>query len=1080
MNTVFYLFCFLGIFVCNTGVLLAQNLEAWQTIEIVAVNKEEPRAAFMSYSSEEQADENLYESSPYYYSLNGTWKFNYADNFKKHPKEFYRPEFDVSKWANIKVPGNWEVQGFGVPIYVNHPYEFQPSNPQPPKLPENNPIGAYRHTFEFPKRWNKAEQQIFLQIGAVKSGVYVYLNGHKVGYSEDSKNPADFNITQYLVEGSNVLALEVYRWTTGSYLECQDFWRISGIERDVYLYAQPNLHIADFKVSSPLINDYKDGVFGLDVKIRNHNGEPANGVLNYELLDKNKNKIVSGQKSISVDANGKTEVKFAEIIKNVLPWTDETPNLYLLRINLAQSDTIIEYTSTRVGFRTYEIVGTKFLVNGKPVLIKGVNVHEHNQHTGHYVTESDLIHDFTLMKQNNINAVRNSHYPQQRRYYELCDELGIYVCDEANIESHGMGYGEKSLAKNSEWLVPHMDRVVNMYQRNKNYPSIAFWSLGNEAGNGVNFYKTYEYLKNIDGSRPVQSERALLDWNTDIYVPQYPSADYFSKSFDRPYIASEYAHAMGNSTGNLKELWQVIYENPDAQGGFIWDWIDQGLLVKNKSGSSYWAYGGDFGVNMPSDGNFLCNGIINPDRNPHPAMAEIKKCYQYVHFKPVDLTTGKISIENWHFFTNLENYNIIYKIFANEKEIKSGDISTSLLPRSALQNCQKSVKTIDILVEDIIPEIGMEYFLNFYVTTKKANGIIPENFTVATEQFKLPIVAPKNDRPIDTETVEIRAKEGIFTAKSKVFQFVFDQMRGMVTSYKVYGAEYIQNRFGLQPNFWRAPTDNDYGNHMPSRCQIWKNNSKNFKASASIVGSDKLKVIYTLEGGPAYTVSYKFYGSGEIKVTVQYDGVDLGGDMPEIPRIGMRLRLPIKLNNLTYFGRGPEENYCDRNWGTNIGYYQTTVEQEYYPYVRPQENGYKTDTRWLSLTDNVGKGLLIMTTDVTLPLSFSALRNSVEDFDSQESNRPYQWQNFSKNEIKNPLQAQNKLRKHTHVNDIIPRNFVELCIDYKQQGLGGDDSWGARPYPKYIMLAKNPALYEYVIVPINSKEEINKKISVTY
>ncbi len=1055
--------------------LFSQSKPEWQTVDVVAVNKEKPRASFMSYATQSQADNNRYEASPYYYSLNGTWKFNYVDDYKKRPEKFYEPAFDVSKWKDIKVPGNWEVQGFGTAIYVNHPYEFQPRNPQPPTLPEENPVGSYRRNFTLPKDWNPAEQQIFLQIGGIKSGTYVYINGQKVGYSEDSKNPADFNITKYLVEGNNVLALEVYRWSTGSYLECQDFWRMSGIERDVYLYAQPNVHIADFKVTSPLINNYKDGVFGLELQIKNNTSQTSQATVSYELLDKTKQQKSSGKQTISIPSTNLSTVNFTEIIKNALPWTDETPNLYLLRINVEQNNKITEYTSTRVGFRTYEIVGTSFLVNGKPVLIKGVNVHEHNENTGHYVTESDLINDFTLMKQNNINAVRNSHYPQQRRYYELCDEFGIYVCDEANIESHGMGYDERSLAKDAKWLTPHMDRVVNMYERNKNYPSIAFWSLGNEAGNGINFYETYNYLKKVDGSRPVQSERSLLDWNTDIYVPQYPSARNFEGQVDRPYIASEYAHAMGNSTGNFKDQWLAIYNNPDVQGGFIWDWIDQGILVKDKKGKSYWAYGGDFGVDMPSDGNFLCNGIVNPDRTPHPAMAEIKKCYQYVHFKPVDLKGGKVRIENWHYFTDLNQYDITYKIFANQKEIKTGNISTSLAPHSSLRNCSKSKKDIIVPISDIEPKAGCEYFINFYVSTRNATIGIPQNFVVATEQFKLPISTNVTSLPENKSSVKITKKGNVYTATAKAMQFVFDQQKGIVTSYKANGTEYVQSGFGLQPNFWRAPTDNDYGNGMPNRCQVWKQNGKNFKTEVN-AENNRLTVDYLLHDGLKYIVSYEFFDNGEVKVNAQYKGLDKGERMAEIPRIGMRFRVPATFDNLTYFGRGPEENYCDRNWGTNIGLYAGKVADQYYPYVRPQENGYKTDTRWFTLTDKNQKGLLIMTTNVDAPVSFSALNNTIEDFDSEESNHPYQWQNFSKTDKKDPAAAKNNLRKHTHVNDITPRNFVEVCVDYKQQGLAGDNSWGARPYRQYLISPKESFTYEYLIVPVKNSAEIAQRI----
>lgn len=577
-----------------------------------------------------------------------------------------------------------------------------------------------------------------------------------MGYSEDSKNPAEFLINKYLQPGKNVLTLKIFRWSTGSYLECQDFWRMSGIERDVFLWSQPKANIQDFRVVSTLDDTYTNGIFKLAVDLKNHTQETKNLMSGYDILDAKGNLVTSEANDIWVSPASPQTASFEYDLKNVAPWSAEHPNLYKLLMTIKEEGKVIEVVPFNVGFRRFEMKQidqvaedgkpyTVLLFNGQPVKFKGVNIHEHNPETGHYVTEELMRKDFELMKQNNINAVRLCHYPQDRKFYELCDEYGLYVYDEANIESHGMYYSLKkggTLGNNPEWLIPHMDRTMNMYERNKNYPSVTFWSLGNEAGNGYNFYQTYLYLKDKEinsMNRPVNYERALWEWNTDMYVPQYPSAEWLEeigrKGSDRPVAPSEYSHAMGNSSGNLWDQWKAIYKYPNLQGGFIWDWVDQGILEKDKNGREYYTYGGDYGVNAPSDGNFLCNGIVNPDRTPHPAMAEVKYAHQNIGFEAIDLANGLFRVTNRFYFTNLKKYMVHYSVTANNKVVRSGKVSLDIEPQAS--------KEFTVPVGNLKPQAGTEYFVNFNVTTVEKEPLIPIGHEIACDQFRLPIESPK-------------------------------------------------------------------------------------------------------------------------------------------------------------------------------------------------------------------------------------------------------------------------------------------------------------------------------------------------
>jgi beta-galactosidase len=1088
---------------CTQTTYASSDLPYWKDIQTVSVNREAPRSAFMTYADREQAATMKYEQSPYYQLLNGTWKFYYVDSYKQLPEDITSTT-RLDGWKDIQVPGNWEVQGFGTAIYTNHGYEFQPRNPQPPALPEQNPVGVYRREITVPADWDGRD--IYLHIAGAKSGCYVYVNGKEVGYNEDSKNPAEYLINDYLQPGKNVLTLKIFRWSTGSYLECQDFWRMSGIERDVFLYSQPKASVNDFRITSTLDDTYKNGIFRLAIDLKNHQTNTANLAVSYTLVDKDGKTVSESEQTVSVPSDKLSTVNFQQQLPDVQTWTSEAPNLYKLFMTVKENGKVTEVIPYHVGFRRIEIKeidqkagnGKNYvvlLVNGQPIKLRGVNIHEHNPETGHYVPEELMRKDFELMKRHNINTVRLCHYPQDRRFYELCDEYGLYVYDEANIESHGMYYDLRkggTLGNNPEWLKPHMYRTINMFERNKNYPSVTFWSLGNEAGNGYNFYQTYLWVKEADKdimNRPVNYERAQWEWNSDMYVPQYPSAGWLEqigqRGSDRPVAPSEYAHAMGNSTGSLWDQWKAIYKYPNLQGGYIWDWVDQGILTHDENGRPFWAYGGDFGTNMPSDGNFCCNGIVSPDRTLHPAMNEVKYAHQYVGFEPVDLSKGIFKVQNRYYFTNLKKYMITYQVKANDKVIRNGKVSLDIAPQESQE--------LTVNVNGLEPKVGTEYFVNFSVTTVEPEPLVPIGYELAHEQFRLPIEPVARTFATDGPALKCSTDGNLLKVSSSRLNFVFDKESGIVTSYKVKGTEYFDKGFGIQPNFWRAPNDNDYGSQEPKRLQIWKQSSKDFRvveATLDMDGKDAvLKATYLLAAGNLYIATYRIHPSGVVKADYTFTSTEMEANKTElseatlmatftpgndalrkessklvVPRIGIRFRLPVHMNQVTYFGRGPEENYIDRNNGTLVDLYKNTADNMYFPYVRPQENGHHTDTRWLSLGKK-GKGLTIYADNT---IGFNALRNSVEDFDGEEAtHRDYQWNNRDAEELKHDVAtAKNIKPRQTHINDITPRDFVEVCVDMKQMGVGGYDSWGAIPDPQYLLPANKEYQWGFTIVPM--------------
>ncbi len=1123
---------------------LSQELPYWKDLAVVSVNKQSPRTTFMSYTNAGSALSFQYEKSPYYYLLNGTWKFYFTDAYKKLPDNITDPGIDISGWSDILVPGNWELQGHGEAFYVNHPYEFNTYNPVPPVLPEDNPVGVYRRDIEIPADW--MGRDIFLHLAGAKSGVYVYLNGKEVGYSEDSKDPAEFLINPYIRAGKNVLTLKIFRWSTGSWLECQDFLRMSGIERDIFIWSQPKIAVRDFRVVSTLDDTYKNGIFKLGVDVKNTTTVPQNVSIKYELLDASGKTVTSGSKSLTVPQENTGVVSFDYTFNQVLTWTSEHPNLYKLLITTEQNGKVMEVVPFHVGFRRIEIKESDYIVkvkgrdgnltdrkarlfyvNGQPIKLKGANIHE-TIFRGHYIKPEEMKRNFELMKLNNINTVRLSHYPQDRKFYEMCDIYGLYVYDEANIESHGMYYtiyqddmrkgawghedGTKkgTLGHNPDFLQSHLSRIRNMFERNKNYPCVTIWSLGNEAGNGYNFYNGYALLKELDSKmmkRPVCYERALSEWNTDMIVPQYPSTAEFERQagilWDRPYVPSEYSHAMGNSNGNLSDQWKQIYKYPNLQGGYIWEWIDHAVQIKDKAGRDIWAYGGDFGENQPSDGNFVADGLISPDQNPHPAMSEVKYAHQNVAFEAVDPAKGDFQILNRFYFTNLKAYTVTYKVMENGKLLKKGVLPVNLEPQQST--------VVNIPVRDLKAKPRTEYFVDFEVLSKNAELLVPAGYVVAVEQFRLPVEGGKKEYKTSGPRLAVNTTSGdeITVSSSKV-KFVFNKKSGVVTSYQVDGQEYFEEGFGIQPNFWRGPTDNDYGSRMPYRLQIWKESSKNFQitgASAVEQGDNvRLSVVYRLPLGNDYLVNYLIYPSGVVNVDVKYNPADMKAEKLaegedertatesasgalararradtrlEIPRIGVRFRLPVTMDQVQYFGRGPEENYWDRHDGTLIGLYSSTASDLYYPYVRPQENGHHSDTRWVALNMKNGKGLLV---EADSTIGFNALHNSVEDFDSQESDVDYQWGNKSPEAIanKNYEQAKDYLPKQTHAADIHPRNFVEVCVDMRMCGLAGYNSWGDRPEPQYSLYANQEYRWGFTLIPIAKPQEALVKTGFRY
>ena len=1010
----------------------------------LGLNKEEPHATFTPFPAP-QAPLTAAPESPWRLSLNGPWKFHWSPKPADRPVDFWKPGYDVSAWKEIPVPSDWQFQGYDVPIYVNMTYEFA-RNPRPPFVPRDaNPVGSYRRTFRVPEGWNGMD--VILQFGAVKSFFYAWVNGHLLGFSKDSKTPAEWDVTPYLREGDNVLAVEVYRWSDGSYLECQDFWRLSGIERDVVLTAAPKVRIRDFFARPTLDPQYRDGRLELSVEVRN--GAPGRradaAAVRFTLYDGAGKKVLAGSRPVILEGKEHASADFSEVVKTPKKWSAETPHLYALVVELTDAGgRCREALSRRIGFRTAEVRDGRFLVNGAPVRLKGVNRHEHDPHTAHVISEESMRRDIALMKQSNINAVRTCHYPNDPRWYELCDEYGLYVVDEANIESHGMGYGARSLAKDPEWGPAHLDRVVRMVERDKNHPSVVIWSLGNEAGDGVNFEEAYRWLKKRDPSRPVQYERAELRPHTDIYCPMYASIEEIEKYAvskpSRPLIMCEYAHAMGNSTGNLQDYWSVIEKYDALQGGFIWDWVDQGYAAKNARGQSFWAFGGDFGPpDVPSDQNFCCNGLVGPDRTPHPALAEVKKVYQSVRFRALDLAAGKVEVADRYDFIGLDGFDLRWEVTADGRPLTSGVIER---PRVG----PGGTKALTIPLPKVQTQPGTEYFLTIHAVTRDASGLVPKGHALASEQFRLPWQAASAPSALSS-AAPLSLEDGPrgTVVAGRDFAVLFDKMTGALASFIFKGRELV--RSGPEPNFWRAPTDNDFGNGMPRRLAAWRRASlerelKSMTAAREAPDRVTVTVSFELAGLPvSHTVRYTISGDGGVLVANDF-APRAGAGLPELPRLGMRLAMPPGFDQVRWFGRGPQESYTDRKTAAFVGLYETTLAGEVCPYVAPQEYGTRSDVRWVTVRDKGGAGLLIVGQPL---LGFSALPYWPEDLTLES-------------------------RGAKHPPDVFRRDFTCLTLDMAQMGVGGDDSWGAPVHPEYTLRAK-AFRYSFRLRPVSKEDD---------
>ena len=1016
--------------------LRAQTLDpVIENPDVIQMNKLDARASFFAYETQELAHQNKIEKATNHLSLNGIWKFNWVKSPDQRPQDFYKENYDTSTWDDIKVPANWEVEGFGIPIYTNTEYPFAVTNPNPPDIPDGyNPVGSYKRTFDIPSNWNGKE--LFIHLGAVKSAFYIWINGKKVGYSQGSKLPAEFNLTNFVKQGENTIALEVYRWSDGSYLECQDFWRISGIERDVYLYARPKVHLADYFAKAGLANDFKDGTFDLAIELNSVVSKKQKGSVEVEIT-KNSETFYTSSLNFEITSNGKENINFNKTISSVKSWSAEKPELYNLNIIIKdKKGNVLEAVSRKIGFRTSEVKDGRYLMNGQPILFKGVNRHEHNADNGHVISKEEMLRDVQIFKENNINAVRTCHYPNDPYWYELCDEYGIYVIDEANIESHGMGYNlTRTLANNPKWLKAHLDRTERMVARDKNHPSIIIWSLGNEAGNGYNFYNTYLLAKKMDDTRPVQYERAGLEWNSDLYVPMYATPEHVEKyakndEWEKSLIQCEYAHAMGNSMGGFKEYWDLFEKYEKLQGGFIWDYVDQGLKTIKK-GKEIYAYGGDFGPeDVPSSNNFLNNGLVQPDRKLNPHMYEVKHIQQNIKFYANDVSKGLVDIKNWYFFRDLTNYNLNWELIANGKVVETGAIKD-------INTLPQETKTIKIPFNTNLNS-GVEYFLNVKALLKNAEALLPENYQIAYEQFQLNTIEVKEPTEAISE-VKLKTEGDVLIVSGTNFEINFNKAKGELVNYSFNGNSLIEK--GPQVNFWRAPNDNDYGARTQNKFAEWKNAAKNVEVQTTVkkVSKNKISISFTkdlFKGDATFEQIFTIDGNGVVEVSNKLNAIK--GEHSNFYKFGNEMILASEIQQIEWYGKGPFESYADRQHAAKVGVYKGTISEQYFPYIRPQETGNKNDVRWVKLTSKDGLGLKIYGKN---HLFVSALNYSREDLDS------------------------GKEKTQKHAGELTPRKEVYVNVDGFQQGLGSINSWGTPPLEQYRLPYKSYS-YSYWIVPV--------------
>lgn len=1014
----------------------------WLDPEVNEVNTMAPRAAFFAYETENLAKADQKARSERYLSLEGKWKFNFSKDHDKAPRDFYSLKYDDSQWTDFPVPGILELNGYGDAIYSNNGYPWRTQfRPEPPFVEErNNYTGSYRKMVTVPADWKG--ERIYLHVGSATSNLMVWVNGKFVGYSEDSKVSAEFDLTKYLTPGKeNLIAMQVMRWCDGSYLEDQDFWRFTGIAREVYLYARPQAHIADLFITPDLVNNYQDGT--LEVKL-NAVGAKGETVM-FSLKDK-EGKEVAAQ-TAKVGGNGEVKVNFN--VKNPLKWTAETPNLYTLYTTLMDGKQVAEVVPQRVGFRKVEIKNAQVLVNGQPVLFKGANRHELDPVTGYVVSMDRMLEDIRVMKELNINAVRTCHYPNDPRWYELCDIYGIYMVAEANIESHGMGYGDKTLAKEPTNEKAHLERNESNIKIYKNHPSIIFWSVGNEAGYGPNFEKAYDLVKAYDPSRPCQYEQAGQNGKTDIFCPMYydyGGCEWYAKGDNpRPLIQCEYAHAMGNSMGGFKEYWDMVRKYPKYQGGFIWDFVDQGLRVKNKQGKTIYAYGGDFGRYPTSDHNFNCNGIINPDRKPNPHANEVRYYYQNIWATAKDLKAGEVEVYNENFFKSLDDVELQWTLESEGKVLANG--------RSALDIPAQQKRVVKLDGYSLPADVKGEVVLNLDFVLKKAEPMLDAGYAVAREQFVVnPYTFPTMESVLavtsgkyDTRKVEKEEKVAWVTLSAGNTSVTFNHWNGWIDYLDVDGKPMLEEGYAITPDFWRAPTDNDYGAGTQRKLHAWKNpemKMKSFKVVENEGKAEKgVEVVYDMPSVEAtLTMTYTLTPAGELVVNEAMTVNKDAKHKPELMRYGMQLVMPKAYNMLTYYGKGPGENYIDRNNGDRLGVYDAKVADQYWGYVRPQESGNKTEVRYWQVKDENGKGLEFYS---FAPMECSTLNYLASDLDDGWDKNAHQ----------------------SHSGDLTPRDFSVVKLAARQRGLACVNSWGAIPLEQYRMPYQDYS-FTYVIRPL--------------
>ena len=1000
---------------------LAQSESRWQNVNINQQNREPRRANFFAFENLEKAQSFDKKKSANYLSMEGMWKFNFVKDHNKRPANFFALKYDDSQWKDFPVPGLFELNGYGDATYKNIGYAWATQfDPNPPYISElNNYTGSYRRTFELPKNWKGKD--VYFHVGSATSNLTLWVNGKYVGYSEDSKVAAEFNISKYLKPGKNLIAMQVMRWCDGSYFEDQDFWRLTGIAREVYLYARPKLHAADIRLNAALENNYQDGVLNYKVSLKGGKTDVA-----ITLCDKDGKQIAQ-----ATGAQGVIKVP------KVNAWTAETPYLYKAYITLKNKQGAAEVIPQKVGFRNVEIKNAQLLVNGQPVLVKGADRHEMDPDGGYVVSLERMIQDIKIMKQLNINAVRTSHYPCDPRWYDLCDEYGIYITAEANLESHGMGYEEKSLAKFPEYIVPHIERNEGNVKPLINHPSVIVWSLGNECGYGVNFEKAYDWVKACDKTRPAQYERGGYDSKTDIYCPMYigyeESENYCKSNGTKPYIQCEYAHAMGNSEGGFKEYWDLIRKYPKYQGGYIWDFVDQGLRDKSPiTGKEIFTYGGDYGRYPGSDYNFNCNGIIAPNRRLNPHAYEIQYVLQNVWIKDFDAENGSFNVYNENFFKNIDDLNLTATLFANGVKLTTVAIpdtkgiapqATKLVKSEALKSAIEKAEA-----EHATEEIT----INFAFASDGSQPLVDKGQVMARQQIVLNgYEFDKVDAPANTGSkIEVEETNSYVKVSAERMSVTIGKKTGMIDYLDMDGEPMLKFRESMTPEFWRAPTDNDYGASLQKKMRVWKNPQMNLKSFDKSESKDSVVLTANFEMPEVKAelmLRYRINAAGEVTVTEKLT-TDKEAKVADLFRYGMQLQMPASFSKLEYYGRGPEENYIDRHSSSFIGKYEANVKDEYYPYVRPQESGNHTDIRYFSIFNpTTGKGI---TFEGYAPMECSAIPYLVEDLDAGIE-KEHAW--------------------GQHSGDLVEKGLVQLHIQQRQFGLGCIDSWGSSPMEKYRM-----------------------------